>query len=152
MVKYDYQQLYVVFSKIVADQGMTMIELNSSGRQPKPPFVAFDIISPYIPTTWREDDSSNAFECVVSFTVYALKKVDALSRSSTLRSSLSSVSVLDAMVSANVVIVDCQPTQIRYVQETNNVAAMVGFDVRLRLKGEPEETAEPITKITFKEM
>lgn len=150
---FDYEVLYKTFSKLIYDYiGLTMIELNGGGIQPKPPFCVFDIISPYIPLNYLEDDSSGAFECVVSFTVYDLSKVSALSKAGELRKMLDSINTLDRFKELNIVLVEKMPTQIRYVQESNQIAKMVGFDCRLRLHDVAVDDVEPITDIKLKEM
>lgn len=84
---YDYTKLYTLFARMIkAKMGLTMIELNGNGKQPSAPFVAFDIVSPRIPITWLEDE--DAFECVVSFTVYAKSKVQAMTLCDQLRDML----------------------------------------------------------------
>ena len=143
---YDYRRLNQLFSRLIKEQlGLTLIELNSNGKPPVAPYVAFDIISPYIPLNFLEDDK--AFEAVVSFTVYARSKLEALGLADQCRQLLGSQMAIDACVAADTVIVERMPTQIRYVPETTMIAYMVGFDVRLRLSEPYTDNVDPITQI-----
>ena len=129
---YDYSILYKTFSQLIKDRlNLIMIELNGNGKPPEAPFVAFDIISPKIPLNFLED--SNAFECVVSFTVYAKRKLDALQLSNTLRSMMGDTETKDILDKNTIVMVERMPIQARYVEETNTYAYMFGFDMKLRL-------------------
>lgn len=129
---YDYSTLYKTFSRLIKSRlNLIMIELNGNGKPPEAPFVAFDIISPKIPLGFLEDD--RAFECVVSFTVYAKKKLEALQLSNLLRSIIADRDSQDIFDKNNIVLVERMPIQARYVEETNNYAYMYGFDMRLRL-------------------
>lgn len=129
---YDYSTLYKTFSRLIKSRlNLVMIELNGNGKPPEAPFVAFDIISPKIPLGFLEDD--RAFECVVSFTVYAKKKLEALQLSNLLRSIIADRDSQDIFDKNNIVLVERMPIQARYVEETNNYAYMYGFDMRLRL-------------------
>lgn len=129
---YDYFILYKTFSRLIKSRlNLVMIELNGNGKPPEAPFVAFDIISPKIPLNFLEDD--RAFECVVSFTVYAKKKLEALQLSNLLRSIIAERESQDIFDKNNIVLVERMPIQARYVEETNNYAYMYGFDMRLRL-------------------
>lgn len=129
---YDYSILYRTFSRLIKNRlNLTMIELNGNGKPPEAPFVAFDIISPKIPLGFLEDD--RAFECVVSFTVYAKRKLDALTISNNLRSVMGDTQSRDIFNSNNIVLVERMATQARYVEESNVYAYMYGFDMRLRL-------------------
>lgn len=152
MPKYDYTKLYENFAKVVELQGMTMVELNGDGKAPNPPYVAFDVISPYIPLNFEEDDASDAFEAVVSFTIYHTSKVKAMNAAAELRVTFEAASVQDQLRAADIVPVERMPLQIRYLPEANLTAKMVGFDMRLRLRGETTNDVEPITDIQIKEM
>lgn len=136
---YDYDNLYKVFAGMLQSKlNLTMIDLNDKGVQPSAPFVAFDIISPNIPLNWLEDDGANAFEAVVSFTVYGRTKVNALNLAEQWRNQLKAFRTQLELKDAEVVLVEIMATQIRSVAETTQSAFMVGFDVRLRLQ-EPFE-------------
>ena len=129
---YDYSTLYKTFSRLIKSRlNLIMIELNGNGKPPEAPFVAFDIISPKIPLGFLEDD--RAFECVVSFTVYAKRKLEAMQLCNTLRSMLGDTDSRDTFDENDIVIVERMPIQARYVEETNTYAYMFGFDVKLRL-------------------
>jgi hypothetical protein len=139
---YDYDNLYKVFADMLQSKvNLTMIDLNDKGVQPSAPFVAFDIISPYLPLNWLEDDGANAFEAVVSFTVYGRTKVSALNAAERWRNQLKSFRTHIELSDANIVLVEIMQTQIRSVAETTQSAFMVGFDVRLRLQ-EPFEDSD----------
>lgn len=145
---YDYKVLYKLFSRLFSENlGLTMIELNSNGRPPAAPYIAFDIISPYIPLNSLEDDK--AFEAVVSFTVYARSKVQALNVADQCRQLLGTQVADDACVAVNVVIVERMPNQVRNSLETTAVAYMVGFDTQLRLVEPYVDNIDPITDITI---
>lgn len=129
---YDYSILYKTFSRLIKSRlNLVMIELDGNGKPPEAPFVAFDIISPKIPLCFLEDD--RAFECVVSFTVYAKKKLEALQLSNLLRSVIADRDSRDIFEKNDIVLVERMPIQARYVEETNNYAYMYGFDMKLRL-------------------
>lgn len=139
---YDYDNLYKVFAGMLQSKvNLTMIDLNDKGVQPSAPFVAFDIISPNIPLNWLEDDGANAFEAVVSFTIYGRTKVSALNVAEQWRNQLKSFRTHIELSEANIVLVEIMQTQIRSVAETTQSAFMVGFDVRLRLQ-EPFEDSD----------
>lgn len=148
---YDYSILYKTFSRLIKSRlNLTMIELNGNGKPPEAPFVAFDIISPKIPLNYLEDDK--AFECVVSFTVYAKRKLDALTISNNLRSVLGDTESRDIFNKNNIVLVERMATQARYVEETNTYAYMFGFDMRLRLwETYLDENEGIINNIEYKE-
>ena len=129
---YDYSTLYKTFSRLIKSRlNLIMIELNGNGKPPEAPFVTFDIISPKIPLGFLEDD--RAFECVVSFTVYAKRKLEAMQLCNTLRSMLGDTDSRDTFDKNDIVMVERMPIQARYVEETNTYAYMFGFDVKLRL-------------------
>lgn len=132
VTSYDYSILYKTFSRLIKNRlNLTMIELNGNGKPPEAPFVAFDLIAPKIPLNFLED--SDAFECVVSFTVYAKRKLEALQLSNTLRSMMGDTETKDILDKNTIVMVERMPIQARYVEETNTYAYMFGFDMRLRL-------------------
>lgn len=137
MAGYDYSQLNTTFGAICKLNGFQMVELNNNGRRPPLPFVAYDVISPAIPIGFQGQDDAHAFECVVSFTVYETNRVGALTRCSGLRSSFDAENVKDMLATAGIIVVDIKPTQIRYSQGANVTAALVGFDMQLRLKATP---------------
>ncbi|MHA3065649.1 phage neck terminator protein [Lacticaseibacillus saniviri] len=144
---YDYEKLYVVFSKIAANMGLTLIEMNGGGKQPKPPFVAFDIINPHIRLNFLEDDGNRAFECVVSFTVYAVDKLHALNLTNQLREKLNEVDSWDFYDKNHIVLVERMDPNVRYLPEAGNYATMVGFDARLRLQADEKEVPYQIDHI-----
>jgi hypothetical protein len=147
---YNYTKLYTLFARMIkAKMGLTMIELNGNGKQPAAPFVAFDIVSPRIPITWLEDE--DAFECVVSFTVYAKSKVQAMTLCDQLRDMLGKTSARDQYDAAGVVLVERTASQVRYVEETETYAYMVGFDARLRIADVKTDDVGEITEIKAKE-
>lgn len=86
----------------------------------------------WIDGQWVEDDA--VFESVVSFTVYAKKKLQALNLSNQMRLLLRGTASNKRFFENNITLVEIMATQPRYVEETNNYAYMYGFDVRLRLK------------------
>lgn len=146
MATYDYSILYRTFSRLIMSQlDMIMIELSGNGEPPKPPYVAFDIISPKLPNNFLEDDPS--FECVVSFTVYAKRKLDALNKCNELRDILGDLSSQDIYDKNGIVMVERMQTTQRYVQETNAYAYMYGFDVRLRLREPFKDDRGQITDV-----
>lgn len=132
LTSYDYTVLYRVFSRLLKSKlGLTLIDLNGNGKPPTPPFVALDIISPKIPNNFLEDDS--VFEAVVSFTIYAKSKLEALNLCNQVRSLFKLTSSRDTFKKNEITLVEMMATQGRYVEETNNYAYMYGFDARLRL-------------------
>ena len=133
---YDYSVLYKVFSTIIKDtQGLTMIELGGSGQIPAAPFVVFDIISPRIDIYEHYDVTERVpFEAVVSFTHYALKKLEALNLSENLRNQFVTDASLTQLRQADIVIAEVMPTNIRSIQNSTADKFMVGFDMRLRLR------------------
>lgn len=148
---FDYAVLYKTFSRLFKDKlDLTMIELSGNGKQPEAPFIAFDIISPRIPNNYLEDDA--VFESVVSFTVYAKKKLQALNLSNQMRLLLRGTASNKRFFENNITLVEIMATQPRYVEETNNYAYMYGFDVRLRLKETYiDEDKGTIESIDYKE-
>lgn len=131
MGTYDYTTFYRLFAPLIKKRAnMQMIELNTNGRMPDSPFVAFDIVSPYIPSGFLEDNGY--FEAVVSFTVYSKQKLDALNRANNLRHIMGDQKTQDAVNSLDIIIVERMPTQARAVQETTQFAYMYGFDLRVR--------------------
>lgn len=138
---YDYEILYTTFaSQVETYLDLVMIELNGPGVQPQGPFLAFDIISPYIASNYLEDDGTKAFECVVSFTVYDKSKVKAITIADAWRSALKTFRMRMELNAVPIVIVQIMNTQIRSVPETTESATMVGFDVRLRLQETFDDT------------
>lgn len=149
---YDYGVLYKAFSHLIADKcQLTMIELNGNGKQPPAPFVAFDIISPYIPNNFLEDDSTKAFEAVVSFTVYAQSKIQALNVANQMRQMFGDSLNQIKLAEDNIVIVERMPTQIRSTNEATQTSFLSGFDMRLRLQAPYESEIEEINNINIKE-
>lgn len=148
---FDYTVLYKVFSKLIKDQlNLTLIELNGNGKTPESPFVAFDIISPRIPNNYLEDD--RVFESVVSFTVYAKSKLQAMNICNQLRLLLKNSTANKLYRDNNMSLVETMAVQTRYVEETNNYAYMYGFDTRLRLvETYVDSNVGLIEKIDFKE-
>ena len=120
---FDYSILYDVFSQIIEeDLGMIMIELYGNGKPPKPPYVAFDIVSPHIPLNLNEKGLGGMFESVVSFTVYSKDKLEALTKVNALRNILWTQKATDLVDKNEIVIAERMPVQTRYVDETNNYA------------------------------
>lgn len=141
MATYDYTNFYKLFAPMIKQRtDLQMIELNTNGKMPAPPFVTFDIVSPYIPSGFLEDN--RYFEAVVSFTVYAKQKLDALNRAEELRNILGDQTARDAAEKLDIIIVERMPLQVRSVQETTNFAYMNGFDVRLRTSYSEEVKGE----------
>lgn len=146
---YNYAAWYKLFAALIKDElQATMIELNGNGKTPPKPFVAFDVISPYIPINYPE---TNAFEAAVSFTIYGKTKLEALTLASQLRYCMLAQATADKLAAAGLILVEVQPTQIRSTIETNEIATMVGFDVTLRITDtrHEDETAGQIDKVTF---
>lgn len=135
MASFDYSMLNKQFAKIVSERlGLTLVELNGGGKQPEGTFVAFDIISPYIPIDEYFDlDDEQAFEAVVSFTVFDIKKTNALKMAQQLRRVLTQFDVALELNDNSVIVVEIMPTNIRSIVEDVVDKHMVGFDVRLRL-------------------
>lgn len=152
MPKYDYGKLYTFFAKVVSEKTkLILADLNGDGLKPQMPFVSFDVISPYIRLNWQEDDSAQEFEAVISLTAIDDDKQSALNTALSLRSCFDAVGVQDELRSANIILVERMDMQIRSVPDVNHTTKMVGFDLRLRLQGEQEATADPIKDIQFKE-
>ena len=129
---YDYSILYKTFSRLIKSRlNLVMIELYGNGKPPEPPFVAFDIVAPKIPTNYLEDDRT--FEAVVSFTIYAKTKLQALNYCNQLRAVLGDLASRDIYEDNDIVMIERMQVQPRYVEESNNYAFMFGFDMRLRL-------------------
>lgn len=146
---YDYENLYKIFAGMFKNKmNLVMVDLNDKGVQPSAPFVAFDIISPNIPTNSLEDDGTHAFDAVVSFTVYGRTKVSALNLAEQWRNQLKSFRTHLELTDANIVLVEIMQTQIRSVAETTQSAFLIGFDVRLTLQEPFEDTdIDPIENI-----
>ncbi|KRL81806.1 phage neck terminator protein [Ligilactobacillus equi] len=150
METYDYLALYRVFSRVTKEQmGLRLIELYGNGKAPEPPYIAFDIISPRIPNNYLEDD--RVFEAVVSFTVYAKDKLEALNTVNKLRVVIDNQTSQDIYAKENISVVEKMQTQTRYVDETTNYAYMFGFDMRLRLVETYQEDTSVIEEINLKE-
>lgn len=147
---YDYGLLYKLTNDVCTKCGLEMIELNGQGPEPKPPFVAFDIISPHIPLNYLEDDRHRVFETVLSLTVYDLDQLTAMNAADGLRRYLGTQEVETTFYKQEVVLVERMPLQKRSIQNVNTTAAMVGFDFRLRVP-EPYIAPDTIDKIEFKE-
>lgn len=154
MQTYDYSVLYKVFSSIIKDtQGLTMIELGGAGKMPEAPFVTFDIISPRIDIYEHYDVTERVpFEAVISFTHFALKKLEALNLAENLRNLFSTDAVLTQLRHADIVIAEVMPTNIRSIQDATADKFMVGFDMRLRLR-DPfvDEQMPQIEDVNFQE-
>ena len=150
---FDYTTLYTTFSKVLSQKfNLTMIESNGNGEQPPSPFVVFDIISPYIPINWEEDDNSNAFEAVVSFTVFEKSKIASLNLATKIRSSLTDSKLLSEFNSNDILIVEKMPINIRYVPEPIITTYMTGFDIRLRLTNNHIDSVENIETANTKKV
>ena len=150
MATYDYLNLYRVFSSIIKSQlGLKMIELYSNGTPPKPPYIAFDIVSPRIPNNYLEDDK--VFECVVSFTVYSKDKLEALNTCGKLRELIANQTSRDVYEKEQIIVVERMSVQPRFVEETNQYAFMYGFDLRLRLVETYHEDTSFIEQINLTE-
>lgn len=129
---YNYSDWYALFARLIkASLGLTMIEINGNGKEPPKPFVAFDVVSPYIPVNYPE---STAFEAVVSFTVFADTKLKSLEVASQLRYLLNSTAAAVELHNHNLVASYLEPTQIRSTQGTNDFYYMTGFDVHLSVE------------------
>lgn len=132
---YDYRKLSKLFAGITKDMlGLTLIASNVQGNQPEAPFVVFDIVSPYIPIDeFLDITEEEAFEAVVSFTVFDDNKLDALRVAQALRKTLTQFDVDLQLRASDVILVELMPTNVRSVPDNVQEAHMVGFDVRLRL-------------------
>lgn len=153
MQTFDYSTLNKQFAKIASERlGLTLVELNGGGKQPEGSFVAFDIISPYIPIDEYFDiEDEQAFEAVVSFTVFDVKKTTALRLAHQLRRTLTQFDVELELRDNNTIIVEIMPTNIRSIIEDVVDKHMVGFDVRLRLLDVyQDDTIDPIDKVNYK--
>ncbi len=107
---YDYSILYKTFSRLIKSRlNLVMIELYGNGKPPEPPFVAFDIVAPKIPTNYLEDDRT--FEAVVSFTIYAKTKLQALNYCNQLRAVLGDLASRDIYEDNDIVMVERMQVQ-----------------------------------------
>lgn len=147
---YDFNTLYKLCSDACEANGLHMMDLGGNGPEPKPPFVAFDVISPFLRSGYLEDSQSGEFETVLSLTVYDLDRLNALQCADALRQYIGSRAMADQLYKAHAILVERMETQIRNIQNINTEAAMVGFDFRLRLK-EPVADPDMITNIKFEE-
>ena len=150
MTSYDYNKLYVIAQAACDAVGVSMMELNSSGPELKPPFVAFDIISPHINLNYLEDDTAGQFELVCSLTVYDLDKLHAIQTADNLRQYMATQAMTDLLLKQQAVLVERMPTNIRSVPNVNKTAHMVGFDYRLRVT-EPLTEPDKIDTVEIKE-
>ncbi|WP_165206710.1 hypothetical protein [Weissella sagaensis] len=133
---FDYSKLNKVFSSIAMDHlGLILTEANGGGKQPEGTFISFDIISPYIPIDEFFDvTQEEAFETVVSFTLFDISKTNALFAAQALRKTLTQFDVDIQLRQQGIIIAEIMPTNIRSIPEQVFDKHMVGFDVRLRLQ------------------
>lgn len=133
---FDYSKLNKVFSSIARDHlGLVLTEANGGGKQPEGTFISFDIISPYIPIDEFFDvTQEEAFETVVSFTLFDISKTNALFAAQALRKTLTQFDVDIQLRQQGIIIAEIMPTNIRSIPEQVFDKHMVGFDVRLRLQ------------------
>lgn len=133
---FDYSKLNKVFSSIARDHlGLVLTEANGGGKQPEGTFISFDIISPYIPIDEFFDvTQEEAFETVVSFTLFDISKTNALFAAQALRKTLTQFDVDIQFRQQGIIIAEIMPTNIRSIPEQVFDKHMVGFDVRLRLQ------------------
>lgn len=133
---FDYSKLNKVFSSIAMDHlGLILTEANGGGKQPEGTFISFDIISPYIPIDEFFDvTQEEAFETVVSFTLFYISKTNALFAAQALRKTLTQFDVDIQLRQQGIIIAEIMPTNIRSIPEQVFDEHMVGFDVRLRLQ------------------
>ncbi|MBU7568209.1 phage neck terminator protein [Weissella sagaensis] len=133
---FDYSKLNKVFSSIAMDHlGLVLTEVNGGGKQPEGTFISFDIISPYIPIDEFFDvTQEEAFETVVSFTLFDISKTNALFAAQALRKTLTQFDVDIQLRQQGIIIAEIMPTNIRSIPEQVFDKHMVGFDVRLRLQ------------------
>lgn len=151
---YDYRKLSKLFAGITKDMlGLTLIASNVQGNQPEAPFVVFDIVSPYIPIDeFLDITEEEAFEAVVSFTVFDDNKFDALRVAQALRKTLTQFDVDLQLRASDVILVELMPTNVRSVPDNVQEAHMVGFDVRLRLtETYTDSSVEVIEDVEVKE-
>ncbi|WP_419154630.1 LIC_12616 family protein [Weissella bombi] len=133
---FDYAKLNKVFSSIAMDHlGLVLTEANGGGKQPEGTFISFDIISPYIPIDEYFDvTQEEAFESVVSFTLFDISKTNALFAAQALRKTLTQFDVDIQLRHQGIIIAEIMPTNVRSIPEQVFDKHMVGFDVRLRLQ------------------
>jgi len=133
---FDYSKLNKVFSSIARDHlDLVLTEANGGGKQPEGTFISFDIISPYIPIDEFFDvTQEEAFETVVSFTLFDISKTNALFAAQALRKTLTQFDVDIQLRQQGIIIAEIMPTNIRSIPEQVFDKHMVGFDVRLRLQ------------------
>lgn len=150
---FDYSKLNKVFSSIAADQlDLVLTEANGGGHQPKGTFISFDIISPYIPIDEYFDvTQKEAFEAVVSFTLFDISKTNALFAAQAWRKTLTQFDVDIQLRQQGIIIAEIIPTNIRSIPEQVFNKHMVGFDVRLRLQETyTDDTIDPINDVQVK--
>lgn len=75
-----------------------------------------------------------AFETVVSFTLFDISKTNALFAAQALRKTLTQFDVDIQLRQQGIIIAEIMPTNIRSIPEQVFDKHMVGFDVRLRLQ------------------
>ena len=150
MDSFDYSKLNKQFSSIAMDHlGMTLIEANGGGKQPEGTFISFDIISPYIPIDEYFDvTQEEAFEAVVSFTLFDISKTNALFAAQAWRKTLNQFDVDIQLRHQGIIVADIMPTNVRSIPEQVFDKHMVGFDVRLRLQETyTDNTIDPIDDV-----
>lgn len=150
---FDYSKLNKVFSSIAADKlELVLTEANGGGHQPEGTFISFDIISPYIPIDEYFDvTQKEAFEAVVSFTLFDISKTNALFAAQALRKTLTQFDVDIQLRQQGIIIAEIMPTNIRSIPEQVFDKHMVGFDVRLRLQETyTDDTIDPINDVEVK--
>ena len=154
MNSFDYSKLNKQFSSIAMNHlGLTLIETNGGGKQPEGTFISFDIISPYIPIDEYFDvTQEEAFEAVVSFTLFDISKTNALFAAQAWRKTLTQFDVDIQLRQQGIIIVEIMPTNIRSIPEQVFDKHMVGFDIRLRLQETyTDNTIDPINDVKIKE-
>lgn len=150
---FDYAKLNKVFSSIAADKlELVLTEANGGGYQPEGTFISFDIISPYIPIDEYFDvTQKEAFEAVVSFTLFDISKTNTLFAAQAWRKTLTQFDVDIQLRQQGIIIAEIMPTNIRSIPEQVFDKHMVGFDVRLRLQETyTDDTIDPINDVEVK--
>ncbi|MCM6765678.1 phage neck terminator protein [Weissella paramesenteroides] len=150
---FDYSKLNKVFSSIAAEKlELVLTEANGGGHQPKGTFISFDIISPYIPIDEYFDvTQKEAFEAVVSFTLFDISKTNTLFAAQAWRKTLTQFDVDIQLRQQGIIIAEIMPTNIRSIPEQVFNKHMVGFDVRLRLQETyTDDTIDPINDVQVK--
>lgn len=133
-LQFDFNILYNYFAQLFKDTlNLTVIELNPNAKAPDDDYAVFDVINPHLNNKNRPQNESANFDCMVSFTSYSHDKVSSLNLCEEMRAVLDSFQTDLSSKNSGIAVKEMEDTNQRYPPETNVVAYMFGFDVRLNL-------------------